>query len=128
MPVVLNRVLLIGEVGRDPEMRYTSSGRPVASFGLAVGRSWSGQDGRRHEETDWFNVVAWGSLAERSHQQLRSGQLIFVEGQLKNRQWQDAEGRTQSATEVVASELVTLGARSVNHNSTAARAATENGA
>jgi single-strand DNA-binding protein len=107
----LNKVMIIGHLGRDPEMRYTPSGRPVATFNVAVTRAWHTADGERHEETEWFSVVAWGSLAEICNQHLRRGQQVYVEGRLQTRHWDDTEGRKHSATEVVAREIIMLGDR-----------------
>jgi single-strand DNA-binding protein len=105
----LNKVMIIGHVGRDPEMRYTPSGRPVTTFSVASGRTWHSADGERHEETEWFNVVAWGSLAEICNQYLRKGQQVYIEGRLHTRRWDDAEGRKHFATELVAREMIMLG-------------------
>jgi single-strand DNA-binding protein len=107
----LNKVMVIGHLGRDPEMRYTPSGRPVTTFSLATSRTWHSSDGERHEETEWFNVVAWGSLAEICNQHLRRGQQVYVEGRLQTRRWDDAEGKKHSATELVAKEIIMLGER-----------------
>lgn len=107
----LNKVMLIGNLGRDPELRYTPSGRPVTSFSLATNRSWQSADGERHEETEWFNIVAWGSLAEICHQHLSRGQQVYVEGRLQTRRWDDAEGKKHFSTEVVAREVIILGDR-----------------
>jgi single-strand DNA-binding protein len=107
----LNKVMVIGHLGRDPEMRYTPSGRPVTTFSVATTRAWHSADGERHEETEWFNVVAWGSLAEICNQHLRRGQQAYVEGRLQTRRWDDAEGKKHSATELVAKEIIMLGER-----------------
>jgi single-strand DNA-binding protein len=107
----LNKVMLIGNLGRDPEMRYTPSGRPVTSFSLATNRSWQSADGERHEETEWFNVVAWGSLAEICQQHLSRSQQVYVEGRLQTRRWDDSEGTKHFSTEVVAREVIILGER-----------------
>ena len=107
----LNKVMLIGHLGRDPELRYTPSGRPVATFSLATNRSWHSADGERHEETEWFNIVAWGSLAEICNQHLSKGQQVYIEGRLQTRRWDDAEGKKHFATEVVARELIKFGDR-----------------
>lgn len=107
----LNKVMLIGHLGRDPEMRYTPSGRPVTSFSLATNRSWNTSDGERHTDTDWFNIVAWGNLAEICNQHLSKGQQVYVEGRLQTRRWDDKEGNKHTTTEVVASEMLILGER-----------------
>jgi single-strand DNA-binding protein len=105
----LNKVMIIGHLGRDPEMRYTPSGRPVTTFSVATSRTWFSADGERHEETEWFNVVAWGSLAEICNQHLHRGQQVYIEGRLQTRRWDDAEGNKHFATELVAREMIMLG-------------------
>jgi single-strand DNA-binding protein len=107
----LNKVMVIGHLGKDPEMRYTPSGRPVTTFTLAVSRSWSSADGERHAETEWFNVVAWGNLAEICKQYLSKGQQVYIEGRLQTRRWEDKEGQKRTSVEIVASEMMMLGDR-----------------
>ena len=107
----LNKVMIIGNLGRDPEMRYTPSGKPVTSFSLASSRSWVASDGERREETEWFNVVAWGTLAEICNQHLTKGQRVYVEGRLQTRSWEDDNGHRHFRTEVVANEMIILGHR-----------------
>jgi single-strand DNA-binding protein len=107
----LNKVMLIGNLGRDPEMRYTPNGRPVTAFSLAVSRSWLSAEGERREETEWFNIVAWGELAERCNKYLRKGERIYIEGRLQTRSWESADGQKHSRTEVVAHELLMLDGR-----------------
>lgn len=107
----LNKVMLIGHLGRDPEMRYTPAGRPVTTFTIAVNRTWNTSDGERHSETDWFNIVTWGNLAEICKQHLNKGQQVFIEGRLQTRKWEDKEGNKHSTTEVNASEMMMLGER-----------------
>jgi single-strand DNA-binding protein len=113
----LNKVMIIGRLGRDPEMRYTPSGRPVTTFTIATSRTWNTSDGERHTETEWFNVVAWGNLAEICKQYLVKGQQIYVEGRLQSRQWEDTEGARHYATEIVANEMIMLGDRRENNAS-----------
>lgn len=105
----LNKVMVIGQLGRDPEMRYTPSGRPVTTFNLASTRSWNSSDGERHTETEWFNIVAWGSLAEICKQYLSKDMQVYIEGRLQTRTWEDANGNRRSSTEVVAKEMIVLG-------------------
>ena len=105
----LNKVLIIGHLGRDPEMRFTPSGRPVTTFTVATNRSWNTGDGERHTETEWFNVVAWGNLAEICKQYLAKGQQVYVEGRLQTRRWEDSEGIKHSNIEIVATEMMVLG-------------------
>ena len=107
----LNKVMIIGNLGREPEMRYTPSGRPVTSFSIATTRTWNPPEGERREETEWFNIVAWGNLAEICKQYLAKGQQVYVEGRLQTRRWEDQEGKKHSATEVVANEMIMLGER-----------------
>jgi single-strand DNA-binding protein len=107
----LNKVMIIGNLGRDPEMRYTPSGRPVTTFSVATSRSWHSADGERHEETEWFNIVTWGSLAEICNQHLHKGQQVYLEGRLQTRRWDDAEGNKHFSTELVAKEMIILGDR-----------------
>ena len=107
----LNKVMLIGRLGRDPEMRYTPSGRAVTTFNVATSRSWNTASGDRRTETEWFRVVAWGNLAEICNQLLRKGQQVYIEGRLKNYRWQDDNGTQHIRTEIVANEMIILGDR-----------------
>jgi len=104
----LNKVMLIGNLGRDPEMRYTPSGRPVTSFTMGVTYTWHDAEGDRREQTEWFNIIAWSGLAEVCNQYLRKGQRAYIEGRLQTRRWQDKSGQERSATEVVAREMIML--------------------
>lgn len=114
----LNKVMLIGRLGRDPEMRYTPSGRPVTTFSLATSRTWNTSEGERRTETEWFNVVAWGSLAEICKQYLIRGQQVYVEGRLQTRHWEDNDGNKHSAVEIVANEMIMLSERRENNQGT----------
>ncbi len=110
----LNKVMIIGSVGRDPEMRYTPSGRPVTSFSVATTRTWTSAEGERREETEWFNVVAWGNLAEICKSRLNKNNQVYVEGRLQTRGWEDGSGNKHFRTELVANEMIVLGD---NHDS-----------
>ncbi len=112
----LNKVMVIGNIGRDPEMRYTPSGKPVTSFSLASSRSWIASDGQRREETEWFNVVTWGNLAEICNQKLTKSLQVYVEGRLQTRNWEDDRGQRHFRTELVASEMIILGPRDKRAN------------
>ena len=103
--------MIIGHLGRDPEMRYTPSGRPVTTFTVATSRSWNTSKGDRQTATEWFNVVAWSSLAEICNQYLEKGKQVYIEGRLKTRQWEDEGGKRHSSVEVVANEMIILGKR-----------------
>jgi single-strand DNA-binding protein len=112
----LNKVMVIGNIGRDPELRYTPSGKPVTSFSLASSRSWIGPDGERREETEWFNVVAWGNLAEICNSKLAKSQQVYVEGRLQTRSWEDERGQRHFRTEIVANEMIILGPKDKGHH------------
>jgi len=114
----LNKVQIIGHLGKEPEMRYTPSGKPVTTFSVAVSRSWNSADGEKHNETEWFNVVAWGNLAEICKQYLVKGQQVYIEGRLQTRQWDDKEkeGVKHVRVEIVASEMMMLGDRKDSGN------------
>ena len=107
----LNKVQIIGHLGKDPEMRYTPSGKPVTTFTVAVSRTWNSADGERHNETEWFNVVAWGTLAEICKQYLVKGQQVYVKERLKTGRWDDKEGVKHTSVEIVANEMMMLGDR-----------------
>lgn len=107
----LNKVMIIGHLGRDPEMRYTPSGRPVTSFSVATSRTWTSAEGERREETEWFNVVAWGTLAEICKTHLSKSQQVYIEGRLQTRGWEDETGKKHFRTELVANEMILLGDR-----------------
>jgi single-strand DNA-binding protein len=97
-------------------MRYTPSGRPVTTFSLATSRTWNTSEGERRTETEWFTIVAWGSLAEICKQYLVKGQQVYVEGRLQTRHWEDPDGNNHTATEIVANEMIMLGDRhEINH-------------
>ncbi len=105
----LNKVMIIGNLGRDPEMRFTPSGAPVTSFSVAVSRSWTPRDGgERREETEWFNVVTWNKLAETCNQYLTKGMKVYIEGRLQTRSWEGQDGQKHYRTEVVAQEMQML--------------------
>ncbi|HSN73937.1 MAG TPA: single-stranded DNA-binding protein [Anaerolineae bacterium] len=108
----LNKVLIIGALGSEPEMRYTPGGKPVTSFSVAVSRGWRTSEGERKEATEWFNVVSWGNLAEICNQHLRKGSQVYIEGRLQTRSWDDASGTKHFRTELVANEMIILDGRS----------------
>ena len=104
----LNKVMLIGWLDADPEIRQTPNNRQIASFSLATPRSWVSSQGERHEETEWFSVIAWGPLADICEKLLTKDQQVYVEGRLQTRRWQDDQGRAQFRTEVVAQDIIVL--------------------
>jgi len=107
----LNKVMIIGRLGKDPEMRYTPGGSPVTTFSVATGRQWKDGNGDMREETEWFNVVTWNKLAEICNEHLRKASRVYVEGRLQTRQWQDQDGQTRYRTEVIASDMIMLDSR-----------------
>lgn len=107
----LNKVMIIGNLGRDPEMRYTPSGKPVTSFSVAVSRSYTKAEGERAEVTEWFNVVAWDRLAEICSKYLTKGSMVYVEGRLETRSWEGDDGKKRFRTEVVANDVNILDRR-----------------
>ena len=107
----VNKVILIGNLGKDPEMRYTQSGTAVANFSLATTDSWTGKDGNKEERTEWHNIVAWARLAEICGQYLTKGRQVYIEGRIQTRKWEDRDGNTRYTTEVVAQNMQMLGGR-----------------
>ena len=103
--------MIIGHLGRDPEMRYTPSGRPVTTFSVATSRSWNTSSGERRSETEWFNIVAWGGLAEVCNEYLKKGLQVYIEGRLQTRNWNDDDGNRRTSVEIVAKEMIMLGDR-----------------
>ena len=108
----LNKVMIIGRLGIDPEMRHTPAGSPVTTFRVAVGRQWRDGNGETREETEWFSVVAWNKLAEICNQYLAKGARVYLEGRLQTRSWEDQQsGQTRYKTEVIAPDMITLDSR-----------------
>ncbi len=105
----VNKVILIGRLGQNPEVRYTPSGAAVANFSIATNESWTDKSGQKQERTEWHKVVVWGKLAELCAQYLTKGRQAFVEGRLQTRQWQDKDGQTKYTTEVQAQTVQFLG-------------------
>ncbi len=109
---MVNKVILVGNLGRDPEVRSTPSGQPVASFSLATNRKWRDRDGNRQEQTEWHNIVCWGRLAEIAGQFLAKGKQVYVEGRLQTRSWEDRQsGEKKYRTEVICENFQMLGSR-----------------
>ena len=107
----LNKVLLIGNLGRDPEMKYTPQGIPITTFTMAVSRRSKGADGEWKDETEWFRIVAWQKLAETCNEYLRKGSKAYIEGRLQTREWTGQDGQARQTVEVVANEMVLLDSR-----------------
>jgi single-strand DNA-binding protein len=107
----INKVILIGNLGRDPELRYTQSGQAVANFSLATTDRFSNREGDRQERTEWHRVTVWGKTAENCAQYLNKGRSVYVEGRLQTREWEDKEGQKRRTTEVIAQTVQFLGSR-----------------
>jgi single-strand DNA-binding protein len=107
----INKVILIGNLGADPELRYTSGGQAVADIRLATTRKWTGKDGKSQEDTQWHRVVVWGKQAENCKEYLAKGRQIYLEGRLQTRQWEDRDGNKRYTTEVVAEQVMFLGGK-----------------
>lgn len=105
----VNKVILIGNLGKDPEVRSTTTGQRVANFSLATSRSWTGQDGQRQEKTEWHSIVVWGKLAEICEKYLQKGKQVYIEGRIETRSWQDKEGQTKYKTEIICEQMTMLG-------------------
>jgi single-strand DNA-binding protein len=106
----VNKVILIGNLGRDPELRYTPGGQPVANFSIATSESWNKKDGSgREERTEWHRIVAWGRTAELCAQYLSKGRAVYIEGRLQTREWENKEGQKQRTTEIVANTVQFIG-------------------
>ena len=107
----LNKVMIIGNVGRDPEMRYLPNGTPVTNFTVAVNRRYSTPDGEKKEETEWFRIVLWRQLAEIANQYVTKGQSVYIEGRLQTRTWEGQDGQKRTQVEIVAQVMQMLGSR-----------------
>ena len=105
----INKVILIGHLGADPELRYTPNGTPVANFRIATTERWINKQGERMESTEWHRIVAWGKLGEFCGQYLNKGKQVYIEGRLRTRSWEDKDGKKQWTTEIIAQRLQLLG-------------------
>ncbi len=105
----LNKVMLLGRLGRDPEVRYTSSGRAVATFTLATSERWRDQDGNDQERTEWHRIVAWARLGEICGEFLSKGKQVYIEGRIQSRDWEDQDGNRRTTFEIVAKDMIMLG-------------------
>lgn len=105
----INKVILVGNLGRDPELRATQSGTAVANFTLATTERWTDRQGQRQERTEWHRIVAWGKLAEIVKEYLTKGKQVYIEGSIRTRQWEDRDGNTRTTTEIRADTLLMLG-------------------
>jgi single-strand DNA-binding protein len=107
----VNKVILVGRLGRDPETRFTGGGQAVANFSLATDESYKDKNGERQKRTEWHKIVVWGKQAEIAQQYLKKGSLVFIEGRIQSREWQDKEGQKRTSFEIVANNFRMLGGR-----------------
>jgi len=107
----VNKVILVGRLGRDPETRYTSGGQAVANFSVATDETYKDRNGERQKRTEWHKIVVWAKQAEIAQQYLKKGSLVFIEGRIQSREWQDKEGQKRTSFEIVATNFRMLGGR-----------------
>jgi single-strand DNA-binding protein len=107
----VNKVMLVGRLGRDPETRFTGGGQAVANFSVATDETFKDRNGERQKRTEWHKIVVWGKQAEIAQQYLKKGSLVFIEGRIQSREWQDKEGQKRTSFEIVASNFRMLGGR-----------------
>ncbi|MEW6016332.1 MAG: single-stranded DNA-binding protein [Candidatus Zixiibacteriota bacterium] len=107
----VNKVILIGNLGKDPDLRYTPAGQPVATFSLATSEKWRDKDGVMQDRTEWHNIVVWGKPAEMAKEYLSKGRQVYVEGRIQTRNWDDKEGNKRYTTEIVAQRIQFLGSK-----------------
>jgi len=107
----VNKVILVGRLGRDPETRYTGSGQAVASFTMATDESYKDRNGERQKRTEWHRITAWGKLAEICQQYLKKGTMVYIEGRIQSREWQDKEGQKRTSYDIVANTMKMLSSR-----------------
>jgi single-strand DNA-binding protein len=107
----VNKVILVGRLGRDPETRYTGGGQAVANFSVATDETYKDRNGERQKRTEWHKIVVWGKQAEVAQQYLKKGSLVFIEGRIQSREWQDKEGQKRTSFEIVANNFRMLGGR-----------------
>lgn len=107
----VNKVILVGNLGRDPELRYTPNGTPVANFSIATSERFKGQDGEWKDQTEWHNIVCWRRLAEVAGEYLKKGSKVYIEGKLKTRNWDDKDGKKNYRTEIFVDNMIMLDSR-----------------
>jgi len=107
----VNKAILIGNLGKDPELRYTPGGQAVASFSLATSEKWRDKDGNMQDKTEWHNIVVWGRSAENAKEYLAKGRSVYIEGRIQTRSWDDKDGNKRYTTEIIAQRLQFLGGR-----------------
>ena len=126
MAGAVNKVILVGHLGGEPEMRYTQGGTPVANFSIATNESWTNKDGQKQDKKEWHRIIVWSKLAEICVEYLSKGRQVYVEGKLQTRQWENRDGNKQYTTEIVAREVVFLGGAGTTPNSSVSQTNTNN--
>ncbi|MGH9776096.1 MAG: single-stranded DNA-binding protein [Candidatus Acidiferrales bacterium] len=111
----VNKAILVGRLGRDPETRYTASGQAVCNFTMATDESFKNRAGERQKRTEWHRIVIWGKLAEIAQQYLKKGMMVFIEGRIQSREWDDRSGNKRTTTEIVANEMRMLTSKADSH-------------
>ena len=112
----VNKAILIGNLGKDPELRYTPSGQAVASFSIATTRKWRDNEGQSQEQTEWHNIIVWGKQAENANEYLQKGRSVYIEGRIQNRSYEDKDGNKRYISEVVAQTVQYLGSKGDQSN------------
>jgi len=105
----VNKVMIIGRLGQDPEVRYTGGGQAVANFNVATSENWTSKDGQKQERTEWHRIVVWGRLAELCKDYLKKGRQVYIDGRLQTRNWDDRDGKKRYVTEIIANSVQFLG-------------------
>ena len=118
----VNKAILIGNLGRDPELRYTQSGQAVVNFSIATSENWTDKNGERKERTEWHRVVVWGKAGENCAQYLSKGRTVYVEGRIQTREWEDREGQKRTTTEINAQTVTFLGGAGAGRSASGAEA------
>jgi single-strand DNA-binding protein len=121
----VNKAILVGRLGRDPETRYTGGGQAVANFSVATDYSYKDKNGERQKRTEWHKIVAWRQLAEICQKYLKKGSLVYIEGRIETREWQDKEGQKRYSTEIIANEMRMLGGKGDGGGAGAGRSASD---
>ena len=114
----VNKVILVGNLGKDPEVKYLDSGVAVANFSLATTESYKNKEGERVSQTEWHNIVLWRGLAEVAEKYLKKGSSVYIEGKIKTRKWDDKDGKTRYNTEILADNMTMLGSKRDSHETT----------
>ena len=114
----LNKVFLMGNLGKDPEVRHTAGGKAVVTFSLATAEQWKDQDGNKKERTEWHRIVAWGKLGEICGKYLAKGKQVYIEGRIQTREWEDSDGNKRTTVEIVANDMIMLGGKQGGNTNT----------